>query len=150
MTSADLRSAPAGTGRAGGIAAQFQRAPAGGFFLEYLAGRFLGRPVALLAGLGRGTMQRTFGGRLTLRDRRRLGGCDRVRRSLGDCSRSGFGFGGHLGGGLLGVAFLLGLARGFALLLFLDLVRLPLLQRLALARFLFPRRDFLWRQLESG
>ena len=81
MAPAHLRTAPArrGAGPAR-VAAQLERAPACGFFLEHLARRLLGRAFALLARLGGRPMQRAFGLRLGV-----------GRRSLRVCRRLCFG-----------------------------------------------------------
>ena len=118
------------------IAAQLERAAPRSFFLEHLAGRLLGGLVPLFARLRGRAMQRAFGGRLRLGGGGRLGSRGGLGSSLGGDSGCGFRFRGRLRRGFFGIAFLLGLARRLALLLFLDLLLLALLQRLALARFL--------------
>ena len=149
MTSTDLRAAPTCARRAGRVAAQLQRAPASGLFLEHLSRRLLGDAIALFTRLGGRTMQRAFGGGLRFRGGRFRGGGG-IRSNLGGGRGGRFCLGGRFRRGFFGVAFLLGLACRFALLLFLDLFGLPLLQRLALARFFLARGDFLGRKLESG
>ena len=86
MASTDLRTAPTrrGAGPAG-IAAQLERAPACGFFLEHLTRRLLRRTLALLARLGGRPMQRALG--LGLRVGRRGFGVDR-RFRFGGLGRS--------------------------------------------------------------
>src|SRR4030095_6984265 len=139
MTPAHLRTAPSRRSRAaaaaGRIAAQLERAAACGLFLEHLPGRLLrGTIAALVALLRRRAMQRAFlldvgfGLRLLCFGSRLRSGLGRLRS-------------------FLGLALLLALAGGFAVLLFLELFLLALLHRLRLARLLLARRDLLRREV---
>jgi hypothetical protein len=136
MAPAHLRAAPSRrTARAAGVAAQLERAAARGFFLEHLARRLLrgrsprlspcfavGRcsvPSFLTSALGVGVL--AFGPP-----------SPRLPRPWRRFSRS---------------RSFLRLARGFAVVLFLELFLLALAKRLRLARLFLARGDFLRRQV---
>ena len=115
---ADLRLPPADRRRAAGdVAAELERAPPRGFFLE--SGAALLDRLRALARLRRRTMQRALGRRL--RDGR-LPGLRRGLGHLGRFGRGGFGIRGGLRRGFLGLALLLGLALDHLLLLLLRLL----------------------------
>ena len=134
---AGLRLLPAtGGGTAGHVAAQLERATTRGLFLERRRGRLARWLVLFGAGLGQRLVQRAFG----LRCRFRIGD-DRRRRGRGffRCRCDRFG---RLGGGFLGLLFLLGLPLLRLILLLLHIFLLLGDQCRALARFFFARGEF--------